>query len=171
MRGEGEVMVKENIHNSLSTLTASQLAKLLVMHHGIDVFGYKYGSLRDAPNGLVTLEDLALMSGEALDKLYDESSHDDAVNEVRYSAVDAPSINSWCHYSWERNYDVDVKAFILPDGRALAFCEMSGGGRHGEPNSYPWVEEAKFIKVSDVEERVIKTYKFEEIQEAPEVSP
>ncbi|VVN20294.1 hypothetical protein PS662_04329 [Pseudomonas fluorescens] len=164
-------MLDANIHHSLNTLTASQTAKLLVMHHGIDAFGYKYDSVGDAPNGLVTLEDLASMSGEDLDQLYDESSHDDAVNEVRYSAVAAPGVPSWCHYSWERNYDVDVKAFILPDGRALAFCEMSGGGKHGEPDAYPWVEEAKFIKVSGVEERVIKTYKFEDIPEASEVTP
>lgn len=161
-------MLKENIHQSLNSLTASQLAKLLVMHHGIDAFGYKYDSLRDAPNGLVTLDDLASMSGEDIDKLYDESSHDDAVNEVRYGAVDVPGLASWCHHSWERNYEVDVKAFVLPDGRALAFCEMSGGGKHGEPNAYPWVEEAKFIKVAGIEERVIKTYKFEEIPEVLE---
>ena len=164
-------MLDANIHHSLNTLTARQMAKLLVMHHGINAFGYKYDSLRDAPNGLVTLEDLASMSGEDLDQLYDESSHDDAVNEVRYSAVDAPGVPSWCHHSWERNYEVDVKAFILPGGRALAFCEMSGGGKHGEPDAYPWVEEAKFIKVSGVEERVIKTYKFEDIPEASEVTP
>ncbi|KAI2693101.1 hypothetical protein [Pseudomonas sp. TNT3] len=164
-------MLDANIHHSLNTLTASQMAKLLVMHHGIDAFGYKYDSVGDAPKGLVTLDDLASMSGEDLDQLYDESSHDDAVNEVRYSAVAAPGVPSWCHYSWERNYDVDVKAFILPDGRALAFCEMSGGGKHGEPDAYPWVEEAKFIKVSGVEERVIKTYKFEDIPEASEVTP
>lgn len=157
-------MLKETIHHSLSELTATQLAKLLVMHYGIDAFGYEYG----ASNGPVTLDALASMSGQDIDDLYEISSHDDAVNEVRYQAVDVPGISSWCHYSWERNYDVDVKAFILPDGRALAFCEMSGGGRHGEPNAYPWVEEAKFIKVSGVEERVIKTYKFEEIPETPE---
>lgn len=64
-----------------------------------------------------------------------------------------------------------MKAFILPDGRALAFCEMSGGGKHGEPNAYPWVNEAKFIKVAGVEERVIKTYRFEEIKDGAEVEP
>jgi hypothetical protein len=164
-------MLDATIHDQLNALTASQLAKLLVMHHGIDAFGYKYDSLRDAPNGLVTLEDLASMSGEELDQLYDESSHDDAINEVRYGAVDVPGIASWCHYSWERNYEVEVKAFILPDGRALAFCEMSGGGKHGEPDAYPWVEEAKFIKVSGVEERTVKTYKFEEIPDESEPQP
>ncbi|MHC8403637.1 hypothetical protein [Pseudomonas sp. TMB3-21] len=164
-------MLDANIHRSLNTLTASQMAKLLVMRHGIDAFGYKYDSVGDASKGIVTLDYLASMSGEDLDQLYDESSHDDAVNEVRYCAVGAPGIPSWCHYSWERNYDVDVKAFILPDGRALAFCEMSGGGKHGEPDAYPWVEEAKFIKVSGVEERVIKAYKFEDIPEASEVTP
>lgn len=164
-------MLDANIHHSLNTLTASQIAKLLVMHHGIDDFGYKYYSPRAALNGLVTLEDLASMSGDDLEQVYDESSHDDAVNEVRYSAVNASGVPSWCQYSWERNYDVDVKAFILPDGRALAFCEMSGGGKHAEPDAYPWVEEAKFIKFSGVEQRVIKTYKFEDFPEASEVTP
>lgn len=64
-----------------------------------------------------------------------------------------------------------MKAFILPDGRALDFCEMSGGGKHYEPDAHPWVEEATFIKFSGVEERAIKTYKFEDIPEASEVMP
>lgn len=164
-------MIDASIHKSLDTLTASQLAKLLVMHYGISAFGYNYESLRNEPNGLVTLEDLACMSGEDLDQLYDESSQDDAVNEVRYGAVSANGIPSWCHYSWGRNYEVDVMAFVLPDGRALAFCQMSGGGKHGEPDSYPWVDEARFIRVSGVEERVIKTYKFEDVPEESEAKP
>ncbi len=34
-----------------------------------------------------------------------------------------------------------------------------------------WVKEAKFIKVTGVQKRVIKTYTFEEIPEAAEVAP
>jgi len=49
---------------------------------------------------------------------------------VRYGAEEVRVIPPWCHYSWERYYEIDVKAFILTDGRALAFCEMSGGGKH-----------------------------------------
>ena len=164
-------MLDTNIHDSLSTLTASQLAKLLVMHKGLQ-FGYAY-TLTDDDGQDVSIDNTLLASapGELLESLFDENDHDDAINEARYSAVDAPGVPSWCHYSWERNYEVDVKAFILPDGRALAFCEMSGGGKHGEPNAYPWVEEAKFIKVSGVEERIIKTYKFEDISEVVEVTP
>lgn len=164
-------MLDTSIHDSLSTLTASQLAKLLVMRKGLQ-FGYAY-TLTDDDGQDVSIDNALLASapGDLLDSLFDENDHDDAINEARYSAVDAPGVPSWCHYSWERNYEVDVKAFILPDGRALAFCEMSGGGKHGEPNAYPWVEEAKFIKVSGVEERVIKTYKFEDISEVVEVTP
>ena len=164
-------MLDANIHHSLNTLTASQLAKLLVMRKGLEL-GYAYTLTDD--DGQVSNIDNAFLSaapGELLDTLFHENEHDDAINEVRYEAEDVRGIPSWCHYSWERNYEVDVKAFILPDGRALAFCEMSGGGKHAEPDSYPWVEEAKFIKVSGVEERVIKTYKFEDIPEASEVTP
>lgn len=161
-------MLDATIHQTLNTLTSSQLAKLLVMRKGLE-FGYTYTFVGD--EGQDTDVDLAFLTaapGELIDSLFDDHDHDDAINEVRYGAVDVPGIASWCHYSWERNYEVEVKAFILPDGRALAFCEMSGGGKHGEPNAYPWVDEAKFIKVSGVEERVVKTYRFEEI---PEASP
>lgn len=164
-------MLDATIHKSLNSLTASQLAKLLVMRKGLE-FGYAYKITDD--EGQVTQFDevfLASAPGDLLDSLFDHNAHDDAINEVRYGAVDVPGIASWCHYSWERSYEVDVKAFILPDGRALAFCEMSGGGKHGEPDAYPWVDEAKFIKVSGVEERVVKTYKFEEMPEAGEAQP
>lgn len=164
-------MLDANTHHSLNTLTASQMAKLLVMRKGLE-FGYAYTFTDD--DGQDSSIDNAFLSaapGELLDTLFDENEHDDAINEVRYEAEDVRGIPSWCHYSWERNYEVDVKAFILPDGRALAFCEMGGGGKHGEPDAYPWVEETKFIKISGVEERVIKTYKFEEIPEASEVTP
>lgn len=158
------------IHHSLNTLTASQLAKLLVMRKGLE-FGYAYTFNDDGQDSNIDNAFLSAAPGELLDTLFNENEHDDAINEVRYEAEEVRGIASWCHYSWERNYEVDVKAFILPDGRALAFCEMSGGGKHGEPNAYPWVEEAKFIRVSGVEERVIRTYRFEDITEASEVKP
>lgn len=164
-------MLEANINQHLSTLTASQLAKLLVMRKGLE-FAYDYTFTDD--DGQETYIDeafLAAAPGELIDTLFDENEHDDAINEVRYEAEDVSGIREWCHYSWGRNYEIDVKAFILPDGRALAFCEMSGGGKHGDPNAYPWVNEAKFIKVAGVEERVIKTYKFEEIPDVAGVEP
>jgi len=160
-----------NIHESLNALTASQLAMLFVMRKGLQ-FGYDYTLTDD--DGQSTDVDLAFLAaapGELLEVLFEENEHDDAINEVRYEAEAVSGIPEWCHYSWGRNYEVDVKAFILPDGRALAFCEMSGGGKHGEPNAYPWVKEAKFIKVTGVQERVIKTYTFEDIPDATESQP
>lgn len=164
-------MLDTNIHESLNTLTASQLAMLLVMRKGLK-FGYTYTVTNDeGQSSDVDLAFLAAAPGDLLEVIFEENEHDDAINEVRYEAEAVSGIPEWCHYSWGRNYEVDVKAFILPDGRALAFCEMSGGGKHGEPNAYPWVNEAKFIKVAGVEERVINTYKFEEIPEAAGVKP
>ena len=162
-------MLDANIHETLSMLTASQLAKLLVMRKGLE-FGYTYTLTDDDGQNIdIDLAFLAAAPGDLLETLFDENEHDDAINEVRYEAEDVHGIPYWCHYSWDRNYEIDVKAFILPDGRALAFCEMSGGGKHGDPNAYPWEDEAKFIRVTGVEERVIKTYKFEEIPESAEV--
>lgn len=164
-------MHDSNIHEALDTLSASQLAMLLVMRKGLE-FGYEYTFIDD--NGQEADVDLAFLAaapGDLLEAIFEENEHDDAINEVRYGAVDVSGIPEWSHYSWSRHYEVDVKAFILPDGRALAFCEMSGGGKHGDPDSYPWVEEAKFIKVAGVQEQVIKNYSFEELPEAAEVQP
>ncbi|MNE16598.1 hypothetical protein D3C80_1095480 [compost metagenome] len=164
-------MLDANIHETLSTLTASQLAKLLVMRKGLE-FGYTYTLNDDDGQDIdIDLAFLAAAPGDLLEALFDENEHDDAINEVRYEADAVSGIPEWCHYSWGRNYEVDVKAFILPDGRALAFCEMGGGGKHGEPDAYPWVQEAKFIRVSGKTERVIIEYQFEEIPEALEVHP
>lgn len=164
-------MLDANIHESLNALNASQLAMLLVMRKGLE-FGYDY-TLTDDDGQSATVDHafLAAAPGELLEVIFEENEHDDAINEVRYEAEAVSGIREWCHYSWGRNYEVDVKAFILPDGRALAFCEMSGGGKHGEPNAYPWVQEAKFIKVTGVQERVIKTYSFEDIPKADEAKP
>lgn len=164
-------MLDANIHESLNALNASQLAMLLVMRKGLD-FGHDY-TLTDDDGQSATVDHafLAAAPGELLEVIFEENEHDDAINEVRYEAEAVSGIREWCHYSWGRNYEVDVKAFILPDGRALAFCEISGGGKHGEPNAYPWVQEAKFIKVTGVQERVIKTYSFEDIPEADEAKP
>ncbi|NIX95352.1 hypothetical protein HCG45_21690 [Pseudomonas fulva] len=164
-------MLNANIHDSLETLNASQLAMLLVMRKGLD-FGYDYSFIDDdGQSATVDHAFLAAAPGDLLEVLFEQNEHDDAINEVRYEAEDVSGIPEWCHYSWGRNYEIDVKAFILPDGRALAFCEMSGGGKHGDAGAYPWVQEAKFIKVTGVQERVIKTYKFEDIPGAPEVAP
>ncbi|GFM73797.1 hypothetical protein PSCICL_47890 [Pseudomonas cichorii] len=164
-------MLDANINENLKSLTASQLAKLLVMRKGLE-FGYDYAFTDDEGQDIVIDSAfLAAAPGDLIDTLFDDNEHDDAINEVRYEAEDVSGISEWSHYSWSRNYEVDVKAFILPDGRALAFCEMSGGGKFGDPDSYPWVQEAKFIKVSGVQERVIKTYTFEEIPAPAEATP
>lgn len=164
-------MLDANIHESLNALNASHLAMLLVMRKGLD-FGYEYTFTDDdGQSATVDHAFLAAAPGDLLEVIFEENEHDDAINEVRYEAEAVSGIREWCHYSWGRNYEVDVKAFILPDGRALAFCEMSGGGKHGEPNAYPWVQEAKFIKVTGVQERVIKTYSFEDIPKANEAKP
>lgn len=159
-------LINSTIHDSLEALTAKQLAQLIVMRYGIEQFGYTYVSRDDDGQEIpVTLELLASMPGQDISELFDESEHDDAINEIKYAATQASGIPTWCHSSWDRHYDVSVEAFPMPDGRALAFCSVTGGGKHAEPNSYPWVAEAKFIMIDKVVERTISTYTFKEIPE------
>ncbi len=70
-------MLEVNINQHLSTLTASQLAKLLVMRKGLQ-FGYDYTFTDD--DGQSTDVDLAFLAaapGELLEALFEENEHDD----------------------------------------------------------------------------------------------
>lgn len=93
-------MLDTNIHHSLNTLTASQLAKLLVMRKGLE-FGYAYTFTDDeGRDSNIDNAFLSVAPGELLDTLFDENEHDDAINEVRYEAEEVRGIPSWCHSSW-----------------------------------------------------------------------
>lgn len=79
-------MLDANIHYSLNTLTASQVAKLLVMRKGLE-FGYAYTFTDyDGQDSNIDNAFLSAAPGELLDTLFDENEHDDAINEVRYDA-------------------------------------------------------------------------------------
>lgn len=85
---------------------------------------------------------------DQIDSLWNEFSDDlqDARNEVRHAGQEVSEITSRAHYSWERNYEVEVRVIKLVGSKGLAYNFMSGGGKHGEPESYPWWDEAWFVE-------------------------
>jgi len=74
-------MLDANIHRSLNTLTASQLAKLLVMRKELE-FSYAY-TLSDDDGQDINIDNAfpSSAAGELLEILFDENEHDDAIND------------------------------------------------------------------------------------------
>lgn len=103
---------------------------------------------------------------DQIDSLWEEFSDDlqDARNEVRCAGQEAPEINSRAHYSWSRNYEVEVRVIKLSGNKGLAYNFMSGGGKHGDPESYPWWDEAWFVECTGTV--TIVRHTFSDIPEA-----
>lgn len=96
----------------------------------------------DAPAYPLTSED-----EQAFDE-DDDWRYQDAANEVRGSGIET---SLPCPVS--RYYEAEAVAAKLPDGSWVGWTYYYGGGKHGEPDAIPWIEDA--YDVSCVEEEVI----------------
>ena len=80
---------------------------------------------------------------EEIDAAYDlaveKRIHWDFVEEIRQSGVET-NLPAPC----SRHYEVDIHAVKI-DNFWLAFPFYYGGGRHGEPEAMPWMEDAFFV--------------------------
>lgn len=128
-------------------LTATQEAQRLILKH--------WGNWQQIE------ELLAPISGDQIESLWDKYSEEDiqdAINEVRWHGDEVVGINTRFHYSWGRHYDVEVRVISLNEGTGLAYNFVSGGGKHGEPESYPWWQEAWYVKCTGTKTVVTNTY-------------
>jgi hypothetical protein len=71
-------------------------------------------------------------------------------NEFRYGGLET---GLECDNS--RHYDSDAVAKQLSNGSWAGFTYFYGGGKHGDPENMPWIEEAYFLDV--VEEQKVMT--------------
>lgn len=130
------------------TLTAKQTAQKFILN--------LYGKWQadERLQGDLTAEQIAAYWEEFADDLQD------ARNEARYHGQEVPfkQVRDRAHYSWGRHYDVCVRVINLDGETGLAYNFMSGGGKHGEPDSYPWWDEAWFVKCTGTETVVTHTY-------------
>lgn len=135
-------------------LTAKQTAQRLILAN--------WGNLQD-------IEELkGDLTAEQVDSLWEayQDECQDSKNEVRWEGNEASNIRSRIHYSWDRNYDVEVRVINLPDGTGLAYNLVSGGGKFGEPEAYPWWNEAWFVKCTGT--KTVVTHTYEDIAEQGE---
>lgn len=91
-----------------------------------------------------------------VDDLYDaeKKSGDryDAIEEVRCSGEDTGFPTEW-----SRNYESTAVAKELPDGTWVGWTYYYGGGKHSEPGSIPWMEDAYNV-TSHEETRVVRVF-------------
>lgn len=91
-----------------------------------------------------------------VDDLYDAEKESgdryDAIEEVRCSGEDTgfPTGVS-------RNYESDAVAKNLPDGTWVGWTYYHGGGKHSDPGSIPWMEDAYNV-TSHEETRVVRVF-------------
>ena len=99
------------------------------------------GSLSIAP---------AAITADNVDELYEEQDAWDIECAFRQGEVetDIP-----CEYS--RHYESKSVAARMADGSWVGWTYWSGGGKHGEPESIPWMSEAYELDVKEEEKLVI----------------
>ena len=73
-----------------------------------------------------------------IDSIYDEAPVlQDAKEEIRSGGFDTGFLSEW-----SRHYESKILADQLPDGSWVAWTYWYGGGKHGNPEEVPWMEEA-----------------------------
>ena len=98
----------------------------------------------------------APINSETVDSIYaDLEDPWDAINEVRYGEY-VTSISP----DYSRHYESKSVAAKLPDGSFVGWTYWYGGGKHGEPEAMPWVEDSYHLSCSEEEKLVIiRTFK------------
>lgn len=76
----------------------------------------------------------------------------DAINEVRGSGVETGIAADWSYH-----YESKSIAARLPDGTWVGWTYWYGGGKHGEPESIPWMEDAYDVTMRE-ETRVVRVF-------------
>lgn len=122
-------------------MNAQQLLQKAILLKAVE-----FGTIQSFDDGL---------GGDQVDELY--NSYDrydelaDAWCEVRYDGIDCnlPTITS------SRHYEVDAKAINI-DGKWVKFDFYYGGGKHGDPDEYNYIEDAVIVDCTQEEITVIK---------------
>ena len=77
----------------------------------------------------------------------------DALGDVRASGEDTDIETK----GWNRNYECKSIAAQLPDGSWVGWTYWYGGGKHGEPQNVPWMEDAYDVTMRE-EKRVVRVF-------------
>ena len=87
---------------------------------------------------------------ELYERFMEEDGYYDVVEEVRGSGVETklPS-------DYSRHYEGTAMAMRMPDGSWVGWTYWYGGGKHGQPESVPWMEEAYDVDCHEEEKLIV----------------
>lgn len=97
---------------------------------------------------------------ELYDRLAEQDGHYDVLEEVREGQVE-----TGLPCGWSRHYESKAVAAQLPDGSWVGWTHWYGGGKHGEPGSVDWIDQA--YDLTCVEEQKLVTVRTFSKAEAP----
>jgi len=101
-----------------------------------------------------TIEFATALTPEAVDEqfaaLADNNEHWDAMNEVREGQFETELP---CDYS--RNYESKAVAAKYLDGSYVGWTYWYGGGKHSDPESIEWIDEAYDVDCVEEEKLVV----------------
>lgn len=119
--------------------------------------------LKDAEMGG---DELPAITQDNIDEVFDERGEEwrlqDATEEVR-SGEYRTNIKS----DWSRHYESDAVAAQYIDGSWVGWTYWHGGGKHGEPESVPWIEYA-YDLTCEQEEKLVVVRTFARVAQAIE---
>lgn len=88
------------------------------------------------------------------DRAYKVSAMLDAREEVRTGGE-----NTGLPCEFSRNYESDAVAMQCPDGKWVGWTYWYGGGKHGDPGSIPWIEDAYDVTATEEQKMVpVRTF-------------
>lgn len=109
----------------------------------------KHADLGDEP---MTVE----VTAENIDQLFEDAEGEgyelqDATSEVRGGSVETGIKPA----EWSRHYECKSVAAKVPDGSWVGWTYWYGGGKHGEPESVEWIDDAYAVNLSEEEKLVV----------------
>lgn len=128
---------------NLTNMTAPQLLKAAIILKAIE-----WEQTDENISSSVSYEDI----DEVYEDAYGLGILDDCDYEVRHSGIET---GLPCPIS--RHYECDAVAIQVGD-RWVGFNYWHGGGKHSDPDSIEWIEDAYFVKATP---KVITSYDFE----------
>jgi hypothetical protein len=98
--------------------------------------------------------DGVVITSENVEEIYDQENDDcalqDATSEMRCSGT-----NTGLPAPYSRHYESDAVAKQYIDGSWVGWTYWYGGGKHGEPESLDWIEDAYDVNCAEEEKMVV----------------
>ena len=92
--------------------------------------------------------------GSNIDADYEAFENEDEYWDAK-SEVRSGEFETGLKCDWSRHYESKAVASKLPDGSWVGWTYWYGGGKHGEPESIDWIEDAYDLDCKEEEKLVI----------------